>query len=413
MPIYVDVTEVAAIGGTTGVQRVVREIARRGTARDAGILPVLAVGRRLYGLNATGMRLLDTPAPGAAPPTGTGSRIKAALRQHAFALFGLAQSVKFRRRVRALAGQLAGPVPVEPGASDTLILIDTFWNGSSVLRAAAQAQRRGARIVLVIYDLFPIRQRAQVDPQLAHVFPRLLHRAVAMADRVLTISQQVRADVLDYFGPALPPERVRHFYLGQDFVAPSLQSGPASLPEAFLVPPGRRYLMIGTLEPRRGHAYVLDGFDALWAAGGDQRLLLVGKIGWNMDSFIARCRAHPQLGRRLFLLHDAPDATLAEAVAQSDAVIVASFFEGFGLPLVEALLAKKPVLASDIPIFREIAADTPLFFPPGDADALAGAIRRFEEAPAQWQTRAAAFRWIDWEEATRLFFTAATTTDKE
>lgn len=418
MSFFIDVTEVMGLGATTGVQRVVREVTRRsmiqGCAEPHDIVPVVAVGGRLHRLNAAGLHILEPAgssvrANNAAQTQGpfgqSLARAKSWLRRRAFGIFGMAERLRFERRMLRLIERFADPVPVLPAVGDTLVLIDTFWNGSTVLTAARRARSEGARIVLVIYDLLPIRQPHQVHAQLAHVFPTLMRSALAMADGVLTISQTVTTDVRDYLGHALPEDRIRHFYLGQDFaVLTREQPSPDRLPPAFADAGEHRYLMIGTLEPRRGHAYALDAFERLWAAGGEQRLMLIGKVGWQMDFFLARCQCHPRLGTHLFLIHDAPDDLLADAVKASDAVILTSYFEGFGLPLVEALLMKKPVIASDIPIFREIAGDTPLFFRVGDDSALADAVTLFERDSLPWRTRASAFHWLDWNASATMFF---------
>jgi glycosyltransferase involved in cell wall biosynthesis len=118
--------------------------------------------------------------------------------------------------------------------------------------------------------------------------------------------------------------------------------------------------MVGTIEPRKGHAQTLAAFERLWSEEVDVNLTIVGKEGWNgsqgtetvISDFIARLRAHSEYGRRLLWLRDISDEYLARVYAASTALIVASEGEGFGLPIIEAANYKLPVIARDIPVLR-------------------------------------------------------------
>jgi glycosyltransferase involved in cell wall biosynthesis len=109
-------------------------------------------------------------------------------------------------------------------------------------------------------------------------------------------------------------------------------------------------------------------------------------------------RVRPEERRRLeqlapqakLVFHDgATDAEYAEVLAGATALVTASKAEGFGIPLVEAMRLGTPVVASDIPIFREIGGDAALYFPADDPGALAQAIGALER-PGEWERRSAA-----------------------
>ena len=76
----------------------------------------------------------------------------------------------------------------------------------------------------------------------------------------------------------------------------------------------RSFLMVGTVEPRKGHAQVLDAFERLWAHGGSQKLVIVGKPGWMLDDFVGRLKRHAERGRRLIWIERASDEYLAETL---------------------------------------------------------------------------------------------------
>lgn len=412
MTLYLDVTELIGLRLSSGIQRVVREITRHALsiadATGRTIVPVAAMGGRFHALTTSGIEVVTGVAsPGASPAAGGvpigGNRLKQELRRWP-ALFGAAQRFKFRRRLASMRS-VFNAAAVTITRDDTIVLLDSLWSGGGAVRAAAAARRRGARVVLVAYDLIPISHPELVSRELARAFPSAFASALAVADAVLAISRATERDVLRVFGDRLDPHRLTHFHLGHDFTPARIDApaGAGSVPSSA---GARSYLMVGTIEPRKGHADVLDAFERLWAAGGDQRLLVIGKIGWHAETFMARARTHPQLNRRLHLIHDADDATLATAMAQADALLMASSLEGFGLPLVEALSAGRPVLASDIPVFREIAGDAALFFRCGDAAAIAAAVSAFEADPWRWQAAARSFRWRDWHSATATFLDA-------
>jgi glycosyltransferase involved in cell wall biosynthesis len=125
---------------------------------------------------------------------------------------------------------------------------------------------------------------------------------------------------------------------------------------------------------------------------------LIGREGWLCDDLMARLRGHPQCGKRLLWLNDVDDRNLALAYRKATALIFPSLVEGFGLPLVEALDQGLPVLASDIPVFREIVGAHARFFPPSNAAALETAVRALLSAPAAPKPT---FQWLTWEESTR------------
>lgn len=143
-------------------------------------------------------------------------------------------------------------------------------------------------------------------------------------------------------------------------------------------------LMVGTLEPRKGHGDVLAAFDALWRQGREDRLVLVGRLGWRVDALHDLILAHPELGGRLLWFDDVEDAELLDIYAACTGVVIASHGEGFGLPLIEALARGKPVLARDLPVFRMHESMGVHFFP---TKATAGDLA---EAAHAWLDAAAA-----------------------
>ena len=113
----------------------------------------------------------------------------------------------------------------------------------------------------------------------------------------------------------------------------------------------------------------------------DVRYVIVGRIGWNTLALQRRLREHPEFGRRLFWLDDASDADLHYLYPLACALVFPSFVEGFGLPLVEAAHFGARVIASDIPVFREVGGDAVAYFDTLDSASLAKRVREALAAP--------------------------------
>jgi alpha-1,2-rhamnosyltransferase len=165
--------------------------------------------------------------------------------------------------------------------------------------------------------------------------------------------------------------------------------------------------MVGSLEPRKNHAFVLDAFESLWAAGYAASLVIIGRHGWKTEDFVDRVTQHPQFGRQLFLLRDASDSDLDYAYRNASALVIASEIEGFGLPVVEAFQRGLPVLCSDIPVFREIAEGKAVFFGIEHPDRLADVLLDYSRThdPRHKRDRTPQ-SWLSWRESTEQLFTA-------
>ncbi len=132
---------------------------------------------------------------------------------------------------------------------------------------------------------------------------------------------------------------------------------------------GKYILMVGTIEPRKNHAYVLDAFDRTLFAQG-VNLVFAGRIGWNMTDFTERIQSHPQQGKQFYHIPDGNDEEIAFLYESAYAVAFSSMDEGFGLPIIEAFLHGTPVLASDIPVLREVGGNRCVYFDVSDENSL-------------------------------------------
>jgi glycosyltransferase involved in cell wall biosynthesis len=224
----------------------------------------------------------------------------------------------------------------------------------------AHWKRQGVLIHVIVYDLLPVLHPHWFNPKTTRNFHRWLKVIASLADSVICISNTVKAELEGWlshqYALSVGTIPVHTISLGADLQSSIPSCGLPDDIEQLLNKFSNQttVLMVGTLEPRKGHDQVLLAFDELWKQGCDVNLIIVGKPGWKTDCLQQKLRSHPQLNSHLHWFDKASDEFLELLYRSCSGVIVASYAEGYGLPLIEAMYHNKPVLARDIPVFREI-----------------------------------------------------------
>lgn len=292
-------------------------------------------------------------------------------------------------------------------AGDVLVLLDSSWH-ANFFTVAERLKKKDVKIVSVIYDLIPLTHPQFCDDGLVRVFDQWFSWISKTANGFIaisqTIEQQVQAEVRLRLGPQAAANRwFEYFHLGSDLD----QANPNIVVRREVRKMCKQaavYLMVSTIEPRKNHAYLLDAFDILWQEGSDATLCFVGKIGWKTEALIERISQHPQWQKKLFMFNDLSDRELEHCYQQSRSLVFPSHVEGFGLPLVEAMQRGLPVMASDIPVFREIGGESMVYFDLEQPRTLSRLVHQFQDSgkfPApkdlsDWQ-------WMNWQQATQKF----------
>ena len=138
------------------------------------------------------------------------------------------------------------------------------------------------------------------------------------------------------------------------------------------------FVCLGTIEPRKNHALLLD----LWEEMGDDapaELHLIGRRGWENADVFDRLDTAPFMDRTVFELGAIPEDATRARIAGASALLFPSHAEGYGLPLAEALALGCPVIASDLPALREVGGDVPEWLAPDDAPGWGAAIEGFSK----------------------------------
>jgi glycosyltransferase involved in cell wall biosynthesis len=149
------------------------------------------------------------------------------------------------------------------------------------------------------------------------------------------------------------------------------------------------FLVIATIEPRKNLALLLQGWRRLAQHLGASapRLVIVGQRGWECENVVDLLERSEALRGLVIELPRCRDDELVGWLAHARALLFPSFVEGFGLPLVEALHFGTPVIASDLPVFREVAGDVPDYLDPLDGAAWLDRIARYA-APGSTERQA-------------------------
>jgi glycosyltransferase involved in cell wall biosynthesis len=158
--------------------------------------------------------------------------------------------------------------------------------------------------------------------------------------------------------------------------------------------------MVDTLEPRKGHAFVLDAFEILWKRGVNSNLVIVGKQGWMVETLLERLRHHSELNKRLFWFEYISEEQLEAAYVSSTCLIAASYGEGFGLPLIEAAKHKLPIIARDIPVFREVGGKHAFYFNSKNPEQLSISLEQWLDLYTQNKhPQSEKMPWLTWKES--------------
>lgn len=248
----------------------------------------------------------------------------------------------------------------------------------------ADWRARGVTLNFLIHDLLPVLQPHFFPPGAERGHAEWLACIGQQADRLVCISAAVASEAqawLAAHGARVPAVAVVHH--GADLAAVAgMAHAPQDAQLLARLKAAPSFLMVGTIEPRKGHLQTLDAFDMLWRQGVQANLVIVGSEGWKplpagerrtIPQTVERIGGHPQLGKRLFWLQGIDDAQLQQVYQACACLMASSEGEGFGLPLIEAAHFGLPIIARDIPVFREVAGDAAFYFS-GDAAALAAAV---------------------------------------
>jgi glycosyltransferase involved in cell wall biosynthesis len=338
---------------------------------------------------------------------------------------GLLMSSKHRAEFYTREGRRRSRLPLDMvgpeltfGPADTLFSAGMGWAHLNVDAIRRLKDSTQLRFVVLCYDIIPLLFPQFYVARDVDQFREHFRVAFPIADRVIFTARRIECDARDYcHSNGLVIAATAIASLGTD--APRVPSASA-LPSE--LKPGRYALFVSTIEPRKGHGMLFRVWRRLLTDGVPQalnfKLVFVGRIGWMVDDMLDRINADQTVAESLLIISNAEDSVLSTVYEGAAFCLYPSVYEGFGLPVVEALSRGKAIIASTGGALPEVVGEFSPCLDPADEDAWYAKLKQWiadptARVPYENAIRAR-FHCMSWREAAEqvLRTAEAESTDK-
>ena len=281
--------------------------------------------------------------------------------------------------------------------------LDVFWSPDGMLPLGLKIPT-----LSTLHDLnfehFPKDLPWLVSKYYRYYFPKFAQQAT----KIITVSQTTKDDIIACY--AVPSDKITVIYNGVNQAYQPLSSDEKIFfmqDEDF---PENYFLFVGSLHPRKNIHRLLEAFQQFAATNSETALVIVGSAMWDAQQF----EIQADLKKRIYFLGHVDTQKLAFIMAAATAFIYIPYFEGFGMPLAEAMATQTPILAGNKSCLPEIAADAALYVDPFDVEAIAKAMEQLKNDVAlqtqlteNGKKRVLAFNWDNaatkvWQEIVQL-----------
>lgn len=297
--------------------------------------------------------------------------------------------------------------PAKLDASTCIISVGLDWQYKDLRGLWSLKQSHGFRYCPMIHDLIPLSFPQFVSPGYDTLLADYFGELIWLTDCTMCNSQSTRRDWIrfcDDFGAAVSAHA---FSLGCDLPAAPIE---ADLPPALH---GKRFaLFVSTIEPRKNHRVLYDAWDRCIRSGTvdaeRDRLVFAGRVGWAVGDLMRELAANPATRDSIVVLNEVNDDMLATLYRECAFVVFPSFWEGYGIPVAEALGYGRPCISSDAGSLCEIGGDLVMRIDPKDTIGWADAIARYMGSESElddWSRRIrAGHRPVTWDDSAQRFF---------
>lgn len=321
--------------------------------------------------------------------------------------------------VQALYGQPVLNLPRFSCCALTSAVMGTSFPGTGKLRRQVDVVHapdhhvprfKGIPVLATLMDAIPLSNPKWASSSFRTLKNALWKQTTTWADHVVTISEFSKSEIVQHFD--IDKHRISVVPLGVDdrFFSPLTENEMYDVLSKYQLPENY-FLFIGTLQPRKNLARVIDAHQILPASvRREYPLVIVGRAGWGCDDLLARMRSFPK-DEPIYWFGSVDDMAKRAMLQRATALVFASLSEGFGLPVLEAFASSTPVIASNTTSLPEVVGDAALLVDPMRVDDIANAMLRISDDSSladQLKTRglirSRSFTWDACAEKTRAIY---------
>lgn len=295
-------------------------------------------------------------------------------------------------------------LPIDYFAGDVFLGLDLNFSFVYFPEVIEAMHLKGVDIRFMLYDILPITLSEYFSESMKTFFLKWLNTISSYG--LICISQNTANEFIKWANDNKiklhNSFKINAVHLGADIINLNETTYQKPDNEDIVAKLQPFFLMVGTLEPRKGHNLVVDAFSELWKQGFPYNLVVVGGKGWSVNKLINKIENHKNKNNKLFWFNKADDGLLNNIYKKSLCIIVASEGEGFGLPLIESAQYGIPIIARDLPVFREVAENNAFYFKSNDSNGLANELKAWTELYKKNEHPSSKnMRWMSWEESTK------------
>ena len=258
---------------------------------------------------------------------------------------------------------------------------------------------RHTKMVAVFHDMTYFIHPEYLVGWKCKMFQHYIKRSAKKADKIISISENSKADIPNFCKPRNPDIAVTYMGVKEDF----FNSTPAD--DALLGKygiDGKYIIYVGTLEPRKNIPGLMKGYSALpEEIRAEYKLVIVGKKGWYYDEIFQLANNDPHLKDNVILTGYVEDSEMMRLMRSSSAVAYLSFYEGFGIPVIEGMASGAPTVTTSVSSLAEVAGDCCFLCDPADVNSIAAALKdavTYDDADGSHRERAIErAKFFSWE----------------
>ena len=233
------------------------------------------------------------------------------------------------------------------------VLINTAHTGINHHLYAAGLRQRGVKLVFMVHDVIPITHPEFCRPNEKAKHHRRIDNMLSLGYGIIANSQSTLNTLhteAEKLNVEMPRATVAH-------LAPGFM--PSSFGEPVIKQP--YFVVLGTIEPRKNHNLLFRVWRRLVEDMGEHapKLVLIGRRGWECENAVDILERSETLRGVLIEKSDCSDAELSNYLRHAQAMLFPTLVEGYGMPIIESLMIGTPVIATNLPVFHEIAGDIP------------------------------------------------------